>query len=566
MKPKIGRNMKKIIVIFTLIIMSFVSQAKVSATVDRTKIVIGETFNLTISVDSNTNEQPDLSELQEVFQVLGTSQSSSTQIINGSYSVNKSWQISLMPTSVGKNTIPPIRLGNEMTRAIPVEVVKSDPNAKANGDLFIEVETDKTSAFVKEQILITVKLFYSISLSEGSLSEPIASNAIVTQLDKGTTYSTTRDGRNYTVLERHFALFAEKSGQLDVNPIIFSGRDNSSRRSFSMFSTGKPVRAVSKPLSFEIKPIPQSALGKDWIPARNVQLSQQWSKGEYKVGEPITRTITVYVEGLGETQVPDLKLGDIPDVRIYPEQPQTQEEKTTQTIKTYKQVKFAIIPIHEGAIRIPEYKLEWYNTETGETEYAKLPPVTLQVAAGDYAMEKPVIESLFKNKEKQADESTETKETQAAQATKVKIVKQDDPLWKIIAAIFALLWLITLGYWLKSKPQKGSTKKAEKPIEISKNQILYAIENRDAKELQTVLIDWWNQQYKESKVTNVAQIKPYVNATMQKLIDALQVQLYTPEADVKFDKALWKKQVKGGGLNKVTLKQSSKKSDLPSLY
>ena len=563
MKPKIGRNMKKIIVIISLIVMSFASQAKVSATVDRTKIIIGETFNLTISVDSNTSEQPDLSELQEVFQVLGTSQSSSTQIINGDYSVSKTWQISLMPSSVGKNTIPPIRLGNEMTKAIPVEVAKSDPNAKANGDLFIEIETDKTSAFVKEQILITVKLFYSISLSEGSLSEPIASNAIVTQLDKGTTYSTTRDGRNYTVLERHYALFAEKSGKLDVNPIIFSGRDNSSRRSFSMFSTGKPVRAVGKPLSFEIKPIPQSALGKDWIPARNVQLSQQWSKGDYKVGEPITRTITVYVEGLGETQVPDIKLGDIPGVRIYPEQPQTQEEKTPQAIKTYKQVKIAIIPTHEGPIRIPEYKLEWYNTQTGQTEYAKLPPVTLNVGAGDYAMEKPVIENIFKNKDKKKGA---TKKAEDTQVPEIKVVQQDNSLWKILTALFALLWLITVVYWLKSKKQKTPIKADEKPIKISKNQILYAIENRDPKELQTVLIDWWNQQYKGEKVTNLAQIKPFVNPSMQKLIDDLQQQLYTVGTDLKFDKASWKKQVKGNGLNKVAHQQSTKKSDLPSLY
>ncbi len=563
MKPKIGRTMKKITLILSLIIMSFVSQAKISATVDRTKIVIGETFNLTLSVDSNTSEQPDLSELQEVFQVLGTSQSSSTQRINGSYSVNKSWQISLMPSGVGKNTIPPIKLGNEITRAIQVEVVKSDPNAKANGDLFIEIETDKNSAFVKEQILITVKLFYSISLSEGSLSEPIASNAIVTQLDKGTTYSTTRDGRNYTVLERHYALFAEKSGTLEVNPIIFSGRDNSSRRSFSMFSTGKPVRAVAKPLSFEIKPIPQNAIGKDWIPARNVQLSQQWSQGDYKVGEPITRTITVYVEGLGETQVPDIKLGNIADVRIYPEQPQTQEEKTTQTIKTYKQVKIALIPTHEGAIRIPEYKLEWYNTLTGETEYAKLPPVTLQVAAGDYAMEKPVIEDIFKNENKQPKEGGKNQETPAPE---VKIMKQDDSLWKILTGFFALLWLLTLMYWLKSKKQKISTKKAEKPIQISKNQILYAIENRDAKELQTVLIDWWNQQYKETKVTNLAQIKSHVCPNMQKLIDDLQSQLYANNNDLKFDKALWKKQVKGNGLKKITHQKISNSSDLPSLY
>ena len=241
MNRKIGKNMKQISLIIFIFIISSSSYAGVTATVDRNQIVVGETFTLTISVDENISEQPELSELQQVFRLLGTSQSSSTKIINGDYSVEKSWQISLMPNGVGKNTIPPIKVGQFLTKPIQITISKSDPNAKANGDIFIEVTTNKSNAFVKEQIILTVKLFYSIALSEGNLSEPIISNTIVSQLDKGATYTTNRNGKNYTVIERHYALFAEKSGSMEMNPIIFSGRDNTSRRSFSMFSTGKPV-------------------------------------------------------------------------------------------------------------------------------------------------------------------------------------------------------------------------------------------------------------------------------------------------------------------------------------
>jgi len=574
MKQKIGNRMNTIkysLISLTLFVLSSMSQAEVTASVDRNQIVIGETFTLTVSVDKNTNEQPDLSELEQVFRVLGTSQSSSTQIINGSYSVNKSWQISLMPLGVGENTIPPIKLGTEYTKPIQIKITKSDPNAKANGDIFIEVVSDKDSAFVKEQILVTIKLFYSISLSEGVLSEPVASNAIISQLGKGSSYRTQRDGKLYEVIERHYALFAEKSGVLELNPVIFNGRDNTSRRNFSMFSTGKPVRAVSKPLSFEIKPIPQTSIGKAWLPASKVQISQQWSKPPYKVGEPITRTITLYVEGLGETQIPDIELGDIPDIRIYPEQPQTQTEETTETLKSYKQVKLALIPTHDGAIRIPEYQLEWYNVKTNTIEYAKLPPMTLQVDAGEFAMEKPKIDNPFVSK-KQGDTVQKPETPNNIDNTSVTIIEKDPTLWQILSALLLVLWLITLFLFLK-KPASKTQKKKTKTINISKKQILMAAEQSNLKELQTVLLSWWNDQYPNHKVTNLSQIKNLVNPQMQNLLEELQQQLYCNEADNKhsFNRSQWLKQIKGKGLKLADNKPESKgknsnDTSLPALY
>ena len=548
-----------------LLLLSFASLAKVTASVDRTQIVIGETFTLKITVDKNTNEQPDLSDLEQVFTVLGTSQASSTQIINGSYSVKKTWEVSLMPKSVGNNTIPPIKLGNEMTRAIQIKVTRSDPNAKANGDIFIEFSADKSEAYVKEQVLLTVKLFYGISLSEGNLSPPTASHAVISELGKDTTYVTNRNGRSYTVNERHYALFAEQSGKLDLNPIIFNGRDNSSRRSFSMFSTGKPVRAVSKPLSLTIKPIPQNALGKAWLPAKNVQLSQEWSKAPYKVGEPITRTITLFVEGLSETQIPDIKLGDIDDIRVYPEQPQTQTEKNQQTLKAYKQVKFALIAMHAGDIKIPEFSLQWFNTKTGKLEYAKLPPTVLHVEADKNAATMPLTNL---HEKAQAKPATATKDNSASQkpATSVKIVEKDNKLWQILTALFALLWIATMVLYFKKKTLKKPQEKPVATVNISKNSLIEAVNKKDLKQLERNLIRWWNQQYSKHQVTNLSQIKTYVQQPMQQLIDVLELQLYNPDAKTRFNQNLWLKQINGKGLNLIKNSANQTKDKLPDLY
>ena len=560
----------KNLLLIGLILISFNSFAEVTASVDRSRIIIGETLTLTISVDENSNEEPDLTELEDVFTVLGTSKSSSTQIINNSYSTQTSWQISLMPNGVGENTIPPIKVGSQQTKPIQISVTKSDPNAKANGDVFIEAETDKTEAFVKEQIILTVRLFYGIALSEGSLSDPIASDTIITQLDKGANYRTVRDGRAYEVVERRYAMFAEKSGKLELNPIIFNGRDNSSRRSFSMFATGKPVRAVSKPVEIEIKPIPQTSIGKDWLPASNVQISQEWSSQPYKVGEPITRTITLYVEGLNETQIPEIDLGEIDGIRVYPEQPLSQTEKETENLKSWKQVKLAMIPTQSGKIRIPEFQLEWFNTNTGQVEFAKLPPVTLDVEAGDFALEKPPIGNLFETKPTESVSSASEKGVSRDETplTEVKVVEKESWFWKLIALISVLLWLVTLAILLSTKKKKrvsDSSDKAKKSI--SKQDIINSINNKDLSGLQESLIRWWNQQYPENQVNNLSGIKLFVADEMKSLIENLELQLYSPSTQLtEFDTGSWLKQVKGTGLTIQNFNQINPKNELPELY
>ena len=562
----------KNLLLIGLILISFNSFAEVTASVDRSRIIIGETLTLTISVDENSNEEPDLTELEDVFTVLGTSKSSSTQIINNSYSTQTSWQISLMPNGVGENTIPPIKVGSQQTKPIQISVTKSDPNAKANGDVFIEAETDKTKAFVKEQIILTVRLFYGIALSEGSLSDPVASDTIITQLDKGANYRTVRDGRSYEVVERRYAMFAEKSGKLELNPIIFNGRDNSSRRSFSMFATGKPVRAVSKPVEIEIKPIPQTSIGKDWLPASNVQISQEWSSQPYKVGEPITRTITLYVEGLNETQIPEIDLGEIDGIRVYPEQPLSQTEKEAENLKSWKQVKLAMIPTQSGKIRIPEFQLEWFNTKTGQVEFAKLPPVTLDVEAGDFALEKPPIGNLFETKSPKSvsnvSESHVDANANKAPSSEVKVIEKDSWLWKSIALISVLLWLVTLAILLSSRKKKRVSDSSDKAKRsINKQDIISSINNKDLSGLQESLIRWWNQQHPENQVNNLSGIKPLVAEEMQSLIENLELLLYSPSTQLaEFDTGSWLKQVKGKGLNIQTVNQINPKNELPELY
>ncbi|MCB1605286.1 MAG: BatD family protein, partial [Xanthomonadales bacterium] len=276
--------------------------------------------------------------------------------------------------------------------------------------------------------------------------------------------------------------------------------------------------------------------------------------------------------GLNETQIPEIDLGEIDGIRVYPEQPLSQTEKEAENLKSWKQVKLAMIPTQSGKIRIPEFQLEWFNTKTGQVEFAKLPPVTLDVEAGDFALEKPPIGNLFETKSPKSvsnvSESHVDANANKAPSSEVKVIEKDSWLWKSIALISVLLWLVTLAILLSSRKKKRVSDSSDKAKRsINKQDIISSINNKDLSGLQESLIRWWNQQHPENQVNNLSGIKPLVAEEMQSLIENLELLLYSPSTQLtEFDTGSWLKQVKGKGLNIQTVNQINPKNELPELY
>ena len=68
---------------------------------------------------------------------------------------------------------------------------------------------------------------------------------------------------------------------------------------------------VGEDIKLNVKPIPIDYQGQ-WLPSELLSLHQEWqpSPDEFKVGEPITRTITLTVAGLSEEQLPEINYGN----------------------------------------------------------------------------------------------------------------------------------------------------------------------------------------------------------------------------------------------------------------
>lgn len=551
--PNIVRT---IFLFITLLMTSVDSHAEIKATVDRTSIFLGESLTLSIVSDQNTNGQPDFTILDAVFHVGQTGRSSSTKIINGEVSTETSWQVLLVPKSLGSHIIPPLEVDGERTQSIKIEVKKPDPNAKASGDIFIEIETNKDSAFVQEEILLTARLLYAINLKNGSLSEPSADGVIVQQINKGANYTTQRNGKTYQVLERKYAIFAENSGTLTLNPLIFEGEvTDNSRQSFSMFQRGRPVRQVSPMLELEIKQIPQSFVNQDWIPAKQINLQQSWSQNKpYQVGEPITRTINLTATGLSETQLPDLTIPEINGAKIYQDKTDTMTRTDGQQLIASKVIKYAVIPTTQGLLNIPEFQLEWFDTQTQTAQTASIPATTLTIQAADAATTQAPPAIDFNPPVIQSNENISSPMKSAEGA-------YDLMLWKTLTFCFAAFWLLTfLYFWRRpynptNSAQKETTK--QNPVSLS------GLNQMNNQELQNRLIAWWNQEYHQF-TTNLGQIRQQLDdKTMREALMSLQQNLYSQDHK-KLD-TNWQQMIKQG-LFKPSKATKKTPAGLPELY
>ena len=92
--------------ILSLLLVSAAAHAALRASLDSTTVADGDTVQLTLERESQTNEQPDLSPLRQDFDIVSTNRTSSIQISNGSMVSHIQAIITLSPKHAGVLTVP----------------------------------------------------------------------------------------------------------------------------------------------------------------------------------------------------------------------------------------------------------------------------------------------------------------------------------------------------------------------------------------------------------------------------------------------------------------------------
>lgn len=511
--------------------------ANITVTTSRNPVALDDSFHLVYEADSSVDDDPDFTPVYKDFDVLSSSQSTNMRSVNGNWSLKKTWDLAVIAKDIGTFTIPPISFGKDTSPAIQVKVSNStSPNSVAPlgqatipASIFLESSIDKKTAWVQSQLIYTVRLLRTVSIANASLSEPVTSDPdAIIHLIAEDNYQTTRNGIQYEVFERRYAIFPQKSGLLKIDPLTFDGRVNATqpRTIFDQFRmSGQLKRLRSKPVEARINANPASINLQDWLPASNLQMIEEWSDDiqNLKAGEPVTRTITIAAEGLTGTQLPDLKFNDIDGLKQYPDNAVVENRQTGEGITGLKQIKVALIPAAGGSYTLPEIKLQWWNTTTNKTELASIPQ-TVITATGSVIQNTvvaPVADTSKTSVSETPSASNETRLTAAA----------SEPHWKWLAQFFAIAWLLTIFLFYKksrsnTKPSTAEAQATNKSLKAAIAAVEHNAKKNDAGKTKDALIKWAQLVYDDRKITNLTQITDHCTAQLSQQIRLLNESMY----------------------------------------
>src|SRR5690606_9866759 len=154
--------------------------------------------------------------------------------------------------------------------------------------------------------------------------EPQADGLVSERLGQDRNYLAELGGRRYHVVERHYALIPERSGELTIPAIAFRGSALDASDPTGFFSRGRSVGARSDPITLDVRPRPAGWSGAAWLPAADLTLQDESPPPtEVHVGDPITRTIRLQAKGLGYEQLPEITLPAVDGAETYPDKAQT---------------------------------------------------------------------------------------------------------------------------------------------------------------------------------------------------------------------------------------------------
>ena len=508
--------------------------AEITTSVDRNPVSIDESFKIFFTADDTPDADPDFTPLEHDFSIVNQGQSSNSSWVNGTYSKSIRWTVEVTANKTGKLVIPAIMFGNDTSEPLTIEVsqgISDNTPAQSNEEIFLDVKASPEQPYVQSQVLYSIRLYRRVDVAQAELSEPELPDAVIEKLGEDSSFNTVVNGVSYLVTERKYAIFPQKSGVMTIKPLTLTAAVIMDRqpdfRDFFGSRMTKTKRVLSKAVVLSVKPAPPGFASKDWLAAEKIELSQEWSGDtqQMKVGEPLTRTLTLRGVGTTVGQLPELNaVKTDANLKAYPDQPVLNEQKLADGITASRQEKIALIPSTAGKHILPAIEIPWFNTKTQTKEIGRLPATTINVVGAGESQ--PEIPSAPKSP---ATSSLPLPKPETAPINPINTVPAQQNIWFWTSLFLALGWLFTLVYFLRKRPKIASDAYSrqqlidETHIKESIQKLKEACANNDALTAKNALLAWGKRKF---NVNNLGEIASCCDARLRDEILALNQMLY----------------------------------------
>ena len=391
--------------------------AEVTASVDRTRLRVGETLQLTVQARSRTADPVEIT-LPPLngFAVVGsrdmTEVAFSGEMGRGSIRTTVR-ELQLRAEQPGALLIGPVRArqGASVVSTDPILITVDSAAERAGASLsplarallesapppasrradrvaltmlvpsdtvFVGQQVDLiAAAWVPRELRERMRRPPSLTLvtPEGVWAYPAAASpgvALSRQVNRG--------GRWLDLFVTHQVVFPLAPGRLILPP---ASLEYALPVTFSFFSREERYTLRSDSIAIQVLPLPQSAANTgDNVVGQGLTLDRRVDPATTRVGEPIEASVTI--SGVGNVALwpPPEAVRWPPGFRVYPAQTEVRVAPESGRIAGSKTFHFLAVPDSSGNFVLPEVRYPYFDPTQGRYEVARAAPRALPVAPG----------------------------------------------------------------------------------------------------------------------------------------------------------------------------------------
>ncbi len=496
---------------------------------------------------------------------------------------NKTNQISASPTN--NNSQAGYHTGNNNRSSATSNSTVTPPTGSP--DIFIKSFIDKSNPYKGEQVIYTTRAYFFNPPTNDALIDPPYSVPSQFDTEKANNVRWGQENVNgviYRTCETDSVIFPVKSGEIVIPAPTLSVQSrfsSSISRTLALFPRkhqqymGDTVKITAK------APLPPSLPGDHWLPAKDIVITESLSprQDKYRIGDNITRTITVEAKGQLSRNLPSINKTDDRRHRYNIYQGKDDRKDSFDNINTYGVLgayttEFVITPLESGEIKLPDYEIPYFNTDRKQFITAKSQPSKIFVIEADTRNDKMASDINKTTEENENNEKDDNKEDVATlkdaferlktlygQAKKL-IVEHPYDVAVAIAAMFVLMILRIM--FKKRKENKAAETENASPTDVNyKKELKDAISAKDPSRAKLAAVRLYNHEFGThySTIESVAGNLKYVQFSAE--VDILNNALYSKDGKTWDRKEFYETLITGIKNKKEEITQ---KPTVPNLY
>jgi hypothetical protein len=232
--------------------------------------------------------------------------------------------------------------------------------------------------FQKAPIVIAVEVGTPALFKRGTRVRSFSvAGAVVRPVSKfALNESRRRDGETWAFQTLRFQIYAERTGVLNIPALMTS-----------IAVKHETHGVVEGEVSLEVSPIevevpPGTEALTDWVATTGFEVKDSWEGvlEEYQVGDAVTRVRRFTISGAPAMVIPASPQAELEGVQVYRAPPMVDDRAVGGSFQGVREERVVYTFKAGGAFTIPNYRIHWFNLDTGSVEQIDLPGRTLSVA------------------------------------------------------------------------------------------------------------------------------------------------------------------------------------------